>query len=111
MNNFQEKNVWFREEVIAYIKQFLLKVNRSIIVSNGSLSYMEWDGAFNSTSRSEIQVVPEVEITMITLNLDHEVVFIDAKSNEVLPSALDTEELIYVAEYLDEIEIDAPDRR
>lgn len=109
MNTFEDKNIEFRKSIINYIKEFLIKANRSIIVGNGNLSYMQWDDAFSSAREDEIQVVPEVEITMITLSSEGDVVFYDAKGNDLLPSALNTEELIYVVDYLDEVNLsDAP---
>ena len=109
MTTFEDKNIELRKSIINYIKGFLIKANRSIIVSKGNLSYMQWDDAFTSVREDEIQVVPEVEITMITLSSEGDVVFYDAKGNDLLPSALNTEELIYVVDYLDEVNLsDAP---
>lgn len=105
MNILERQAIELRKDIVEYIKGYLLKVNRSIIVGKGNLSYLQWDDAFTSTREDEIQVVPEVEITMITLTSEGEVRFYDAKGNDLMPGALDTEELLYVVEYLDELEL------
>ena len=38
---------------------------------------------------------------MITLTPEKDLRFIDSRGNEVMPGALDTEELLYVVEYLE----------
>lgn len=109
MNTFESKSIELRKSIINYIKEFLIKANRNIIVGKGNLSYMQWDDAFSSAREDEIQVVPEVEITMITLSSEGDVIFYDVKGNDLLPSALTTEELMYVVDYLDEVNLsDAP---
>jgi hypothetical protein len=101
MNNFAQRNAELRKDIINYIREYLLKVNRSIIVEKGNLTYMQWDCATPSDKQDEKEVVPEVEIMMITLDSDKEVVFYDAKGYDVYPSSLDTEELTYVVDYFD----------
>lgn len=92
-----------RNSAIDFIKSYLINANRNIIVGNKELSYIAWDDAFSSSAQTEIQVVPEIEITLITLDRGGNVTFIDAKGNDVHPSNLDTEELLYVVEYLNKL--------
>ena len=109
-SNFTERTAKLRGEILSYIKDYMIKANRSIIVEKGNITYIQWDDAFFSTRPDEVQVVPEVEITMITLTPDKEVMFVDAKGNEVYPSSMDTEELTYVVDYLDYLDDSAPDQ-
>lgn len=107
MNRFSERSTELRKDIIAYIEGYLLKVNRNIIVPKDNVTYMDWDAATPSPNTNECQVVPEVEITMLTMAPEMEDGFkfrlrlLDAKGNEVLPSALDTEELLYIVDFLD----------
>lgn len=105
MNTFEKRAIKLRKDIIAYIEDFLTRANRSIIVPKGNLTYMEWDASFFPTNPLEHQVVPEVEIAMICLSPEKELRFIDVKNNELLPGALDTEELLYVVEYIDTLDL------
>ena len=103
MNEFEKKSVSLRNEVINYIRDYVKKANRNIIVGKGNISYLQWDEARVSENEDEIQIVPEVEITMIGLDSDG-IVFYDAKGNKVYTGAFDTEELLYIIGYLESIE-------
>lgn len=105
MKTFEERITQLRLDMIAYIEDYLAKANRSIIVPLGGLTYMDWDSAFFSTNPEDRQVVPETEITMIYLSQERELRFLDANNNEVYPSALDTEELGYVVDYIDTLDL------
>lgn len=101
MNKFEHQSIKLRKSIIAYIEDYLKKENRSIIVEKGNLSYLAWDEVFPAGDIDAIQCVPEVEISMITLTLEKELRFIDSRGSEVMPGAFDTEELLYVVEYLE----------
>ena len=105
MKTYEEKVSSLRLDMIAYIEEFLIEANRSIIVPRGHLSYMDWDSATFENSPLGRQVVPEIEIVMIYLSPEKQVRFLDENNNEVWPSSLDTEEILSVTEYLDEIEL------
>ena len=104
MNEFEKKNIDLRHEIINYIRDYVKKANRNIIVGKGNISYMQWDEAKVSENEDEIQIVPEVEITMIGLDPVGGIVFYDVKGNKVYSGAFDTEELLYVVGYLESIE-------
>lgn len=113
MNRFSDRAFELRKDIIAYIEDYLVKANRSIIVEKDNVTYLDWDSA-TFQAKTKRQVVPEVEITMITLaannNYGTMVRFVDGNGNEVLPSQLDTEELLYVVDYLDYLDMkEAPD--
>lgn len=105
MNTFEKRAVKLRKDIIAYVEDFLVRANRSIIVPKGALTYMDWDSAVHSNDDRECQLVPETEITMITLaaNSDYgtRVRFVDSEGTEIIPASLDTEELLYVVDFLD----------
>ena len=103
MNEFEKKSVSLRNEIINYIRDYVKKANRNIIVGKGNISYLQWDEAKVSENEDEIQIVPEVEITMIGLDSDG-IVFYDVKGNKVYTGAFDTEELLYIVGYLESIE-------
>ena len=107
-NALKERGVQLRLDAIAYIKDYLKKVNRSIVVSHGALSYVDWDYATSSDDYDEMQIVPEIEITMITLSREEEVRFINAKGDLIFPSSFDTEELLYAVDYIDSLVEEAP---
>jgi hypothetical protein len=103
MLNFLQKSTNLRIEVINYITDYLKKANRNIVVPHGALSYLCWDCSQESNEKDYVSLVPEIEITMIALNEKGELYFIDATGEEVHQGNLDTEELIYVADFIDEL--------
>lgn len=103
-STLKERGTQLRLDAITYIKDYLKKVNRSIVVGHGALSYVDWDYATSSDDYDEMQIVPEIEITMITLSREEEVRFINAKGDLIFPSSLDTEELLYAVDYIDSLE-------
>ena len=105
MNIFEDRIINLRKDMIAHIEDYLIKANRSIIVPKGNLTYMDWDSAGFTGHLNAAQVVPEVEISMISLTSKKELKFIDANNNEIYPSALDTEELGYVVDYIDTLDL------
>ena len=107
-NTFNERLSQLRLDAIAYIKDYLVKVNRSIVVGHNALSYVDWDYATSSDDYDEMQVVPEIEISMISLVEKGEVGFINAKGDLIFPTDLDTEELLYVVDYIDSLVEEAP---
>ena len=62
------------------------------------------------TAKLRGEIISYIKDYMITLTPDKEVMFVDAKGNEVYPSSMDTEELTYVVDYLDYLDYSAPDQ-
>ena len=108
MHGFLQKSIELRLGVINYITDYLKKVNRNIVVPKGALTYLCWDYSQNPTEDDIVSLVPEIELTMICLNEKEELYFIDASGEEVHQGNLDTEELIYVADFIDELMLEAP---
>lgn len=108
MHGFLQKSIELRLEVINYITDFVKKANRNLLVPKGELTYLCWDYAQESTEEDMVSLVPEMELTMIGLNQKGELFFVDASGEEVHQGNLDTEELIYVADFIDELKSQAP---
>ena len=108
MHGFLQKSTELRIEVINYIADYLKEVNRNLVIPHGALTYLCWDYAQESTEEDIVSLVPEIELTMIGLNEKGELYFIDASGEEVHQGNLDTEELIYVADFIDELKLEAP---
>lgn len=107
MHNFTEKSCRFRLEIIGYIKDFLRDVNRSIVIPKGKLTYMCFDYSQPPTEDDMTALIPEMELTMMGLDEDGELLFNDASGEEVYSGSLDTEELVYVADFVDELKEEA----
>ena len=95
-----------RKSSVARVR--LIPGKGNIIINKGAVTYLAWDYASPSTNEDEIELVPEVEIALIGLSPEGDVRFVDNKGNEVMPGALDTEELLYVVEFLEYLDEDAP---
>lgn len=108
MNKFERQAIELRQGIVAYIEDYCRKANRNIIINKGAVTYLAWDYASPSTNEDEIELVPEVEIALIGLSPEGDVRFVDNKGNEIMPGALDTEELLYVIEFLEYLDEDAP---
>lgn len=108
MHGFLQKSTGLRIEVINYITDYLKEVNRNLVIPHGALTYLCWDYAQEPTEEDFVSLVPEIELTMIGLNEKGELYFIDASGEEVHQGNLDTEELIYVADFIDELKLEAP---
>lgn len=108
MHNFLQKSTSLRLEVINYITDYVKSVNRTLVVPKGALTYLCWDYSQEPKEDDIVSLVPEVEITMICLNEKGELYFIDAFGEDVHQGNLDTEELIYVADFIDELKLEAP---
>lgn len=102
MEKFYKACIDLRTEIIDYIRKFIEKKNRSIIVEKGNITYMKWDCAFKD--KEFAQCVPEMEISMITLTPQKDVRFIDTAGDIVYPSNFDTEELLWIVDYLEALE-------
>lgn len=107
MNGFLQKSIELRLEVINYIADYLKEVNRNLVVPKGALTYLCWDYAQEPTEEDMVSLVPEMELTLVGLNPKGELYFIDASGEEVHQGNLDTEELIYVADFVDELKEEA----
>lgn len=108
MHNFLEKSRQLRVEVINYITDFIKKANRNLLVPKGELTYICWDYTQEPKEDNIVSLVPEIEITMIGVNEKGELYFVDAFGEDVHQGNLDTEELIYVADFIDELKLGAP---
>ena len=102
MHNFLKKSTKLRLEVINYITDYLKQVNRDIVAPRGLLTYVDWDYSRQSDEDEITALVPEIEITAICLSRDRgELCFVNAMGEDVRQGSLDTEELIYVADFID----------
>ena len=108
MHGFLQKSIELRLEVINYIADYLKEVNRNLVIPHGALTYLCWDYAQEPTEEDMVSLVPEMELTLVGLNPKGELFFIDASGEEVHQGNLDTEELIYVADFIDELKLQAP---
>ena len=108
MHGFLQKSTGLRIEVINYIADYLKEVNRNLVIPHGALTYLCWDYAQEPTEEDMVSLVPEMELTLVGLNQKGELFFIDASGEEVHQGNLDTEELIYVADFIDELKLQAP---
>jgi hypothetical protein len=108
MHGFLQKSIELRLGVIDYITDYLKKVNRNLVIPHGALTYLCWDYAQEPTEEDMVSLVPEMELTLVGLNQKGELFFIDASGEEVHQGNLDTEELIYVADFIDELKLQAP---
>lgn len=112
MHNFLEKSSKLRIEVINYITDYLKQVNRNIVAPRGLLTYVDWDYSRQSDEDEFTTLVPEIEITAICLSQDgEELYFINSMGEDVHQGNLDTEELIYVADFIDELKNEAPESK
>jgi hypothetical protein len=112
MHNFLKKSTKLRLEVINYITDYLKQVNRDIVAPRGLLTYVDWDYSRQSDEDEITALVPEIEITAICLSQDSgELYFINAMGEDVHQGNLDTEELIYVADFIDELKTSAPENQ
>ena len=108
MHGFLQKSIELRLEVINYITDYLKEVNRNLVIPKGELTYLCWDYAQEPTEEDIVSLVPEMELTLVGLNQKGELFFIDASGEEVHQGNLDTEELIYVADFIYELKLQAP---
>lgn len=104
MKNYIDPISKVRKSMTADIEEFLKDANRAIFVKAGFLSYLSYDLAFNSTSEEELEVVPEIEITMLAFHKEFGFIFVDAHGHEGTPSELSTDELWAVCDYLYDLE-------
>jgi hypothetical protein len=100
MKNYFEQVTKLRKSMIAEIGETLTNMNKSLVVAAGALSYIDYDLAFNSTSEMEEQVVPEVEIIMLTPDKEFNFTFTNAYGNIETPTKLSTDELWDICDYL-----------
>lgn len=100
MQNYINKVSKLRKEMVADIEEYLKSLNRAVIVKAGHLSYLNYNLASNSTSEDELELVPDVEITMLVYDKDFGFTFTDACGHEGTPSELSTDEMWAVCDYL-----------
>lgn len=103
MHNFTERNCQFRLEIIEYVKDFLRDANRSIVIPKGKLTYMCFDYSQVPTEDFMTSLVPEIELTMMGLDEKGDLLLTDTTGEWVYTGSLDTEELIYLADFVDEL--------
>ena len=109
MHNFTEKSTGLRLEIIGYIKDFLKEANRNFVIPKGRLTYLCWDCSQPPTESDMVSLVPEMELTMMGLDENGDLLFTDTTGEWVYQGNLDTEELVYVADFVDELKEQAPD--
>ena len=93
-----------RKSMIANVEEFLKNTNRNIFVKAGDLSYLNYGLATPSTSGDELELVPDIEITMLAFNKEFGFIFVDAQGHEGTPGELSTDELWSVCDYLADLE-------
>jgi len=103
MHNFTEKSTGLRLEIIGYIKDFLKEANRNFVIPKGRLTYLCWDCSQPPTESDMVSLVPEMELTMMGLDENGDLLFTDTTGEWVYQGNLDTEELVYVADFVDEL--------
>ena len=104
MKNYIENVSKLRKSMTADIEEFLKNANRAIFTKAGALSYLCYDLATTSTSDEELELVPDIEITMLAFHKEFGFIFVDAHGHEGTPSELSTDELWDVCDYLYDIE-------
>lgn len=100
MKNYIEPVSKLRKSMITEIGETLADMNKSLVVAAGALSYIDYDLAFNSTNEQEKQVVPEVEIVMLTPDKEFDFTFTNAYGHTETPTKLSTDELWDICDYL-----------
>ena len=104
MKNYIDQVSKLRKSMIAEIGETLADMNKSLVVTAGALSYIDYDLAFNSSSEMEMQVVPEVEIVMLNPDKEFNFTFTNAYGHIETPTKLSTDELWDVCDYLYDLE-------
>ena len=104
MKNYIDPISKVRKSMTADIEEFLRNANRAIFTKAGALSYLCYDLATTSASDEELELVPDIEITMLSFHKEFGFIFVDAHGHEGTPSELSTDELWAVCDYLYDIE-------
>ena len=104
MRNYFEPVTKLRKSMIAEIGETLAGMNKSLVVAAGALSYIDYDLAFNSSNEMDKQVVPEVEIVMLTPDKEFDFTFTNAYGHIEPPTKLSTDELWDICDYLYDLE-------
>ena len=78
-----------------------LKVNGTpVAVEHNAITYIDYGTQMETDNENELYHFPEVEITTLTLDNWGEFIFFDAKGREGYATALSTDDLWYIYDYL-----------